>query len=50
MNEAKLFLDETPELIMMKLRVQVTAALNNYGGNDDYKNSKDCAIDSFEHT
>lgn len=42
-----MLLDENAELIMMKLRVQVTAVLNNYDSNDNYKNLKDCAVDSF---
>lgn len=42
-----MLLDESAELIMMKLRVQVTAVFNNYDSNDNYKNLKDCAVDSF---
>lgn len=40
MSEAKLLLDESPELIMMKLSIQVTAVLNNYDSDDNYKNLK----------
>lgn len=35
-----MLLDESAELIMMKLRVQVTAVLNNYDSNDNYKTLK----------